>query len=401
MAPILLAALLVRVFLVFAIPFDHRSENLGIRGFNDEPSHLNFVRYLAEHAALPVQTRSVLDADAFLHNDFEYYQAPLFYILAAPAYAALETAWPGKGAFAPRLLSGCFGVLAAAVAFAIGARFGSRAAALCGWLAALFPTTVYFTSLAVNDSLAWVLGAVLLDRILASSPRERGFRDVFPIGVLLGLGLLAKSTLLTWLPLLFVKPLLAAWRDRRPGLLAPAFAAAALGLLAALPYYARNFELYGSPLGMSAGHGPENGLFFEAVWPRLYHFLAWSLVTFWNPLNPGLVFGSGGLQILMAAAAVLTAGIFLLGGWREIRTGRARDVDRLVLVAAVFWAAAGYLHYNLRWLQADARLMFHAFPALAALFALCLGPGVAAGRWSGRQDSNLRLSAPKADALPD
>lgn len=374
LAVILIAACLARLFLISVTPYDHRSENLGIRGFNDELSHINFVRHLAEHASLPVQSRSVLDADAFVHNDFEYYQAPLYYILSAPAFAALEAALPGWGPLAPRLLSGLFGVLTAAVAFAIGARFGSRAAALAGWLVALFPTSVYFTSIAVNDSLAWLLGALLLHRILASSPRDRGFRDVFPLGLLLGLGLLAKSSLLTWLPLLFVKPLIAAWQDRRPGRLLPAFAAVALALLAALPYYARNFELYGSALGMSAGHGPENGLFFASAWTRLHDFLAWTLITFWNPLNPRLVFESVSLQALLVILAGLCAGIFALGGWREFRSGRAWDEDRAVMVSAVLLAAAGYLHYNLNWLQADARLMFHAFPAMAALFALCLGP---------------------------
>lgn len=373
LAPILLSALLVRLLLIAVIPPDHRSENLGITGFNDEPSHVNFVRYLAEHATLPVQTRSVLDSDAFVHNDFEYYQAPFYYILAAPAYAALEAAFPGRGALAPRLLSACFGVLIAAVAFSIGARFGAGSASLCGWLAALFPTSIYFTSLAVNDSLAWLLGAALLHRILASSPRERGFRDVLPLGLLLGLGLLAKSTLLTWLPLLFAKPLLAAWRDRRPAHLVPAFAAAALALTMALPYYLRNFDLYGSPLGMAAGHGAENGLVSEVDWSRWHEFLTWTLVTFWHPLNPYQIFRSGSLQVLLVAVSLLTAGIFLVGGWREVRSGGARDEDRVVLAAAVMLAAAGYLHYNLSWLQADSRLMFHAFPALSALFAMCIG----------------------------
>jgi 4-amino-4-deoxy-L-arabinose transferase-like glycosyltransferase len=391
---------LARLFAIAATPFDYRKENLGLRGFNDEPSHLNFVRHLAEHAELPVQTRSVLDADAFLHNDFEYYQAPLYYILAAPAFAAVEAAFPGKGPFAARLLSGFFGVLIAAVAFSIGARFGPRAACLCGWIAALFPTSIYFTSLAGNDSLAWLMGALLLHRVLASPPRGRGHRDILPLGLLLGLGLLAKSSLLTWLPLLFVKPVLAALRDRRPAYLVPACAAAALALAVAFPYYARNLELYGSPLGMAAGHGVENGLFFEPAWPRWHDFLAWSLVTFWFSPHPGLIFGSGILQGLLVGMSILTAGIFLLGWGRELLAEKAGNGDRTVLIAAVLLAAAGYLHYNLSWLQADARLMFHAFPALVALFALCLSPREAAGlREIGSGQGNPR-SEPAAPATP-
>lgn len=95
---LLLAAVLLRAFLLGATPFGqtvaHRLERL-----NDDPAHLNYVRYLAEHHAFPVQTHHSREP-----GDFEYYQPPLYYLVCAPLYACrlvpslARSPWACRGA---------------------------------------------------------------------------------------------------------------------------------------------------------------------------------------------------------------------------------------------------------------------------------------------------------------
>src|SRR6185369_11701253 len=154
--------------------------------------------------------RSVLDADAFEVNEFEYYQPPLYYMLAAPAYSAAEHAFPGRGAYAIRLVSLALGLLTVAAAGWAGSAFDRRMGTLCATLFAVFPTAAYFSAIAGNDSLAWLAGTAWLGALL-HAPEESRFPRQVGLGLLLGLGMLTKSSLLSLMPMVFLKPWLA-WR---------------------------------------------------------------------------------------------------------------------------------------------------------------------------------------------
>lgn len=397
-------ALLIRVAFLFATPFTDRESRFGILGFNDERAHLNYVRFVAEERALPVQTRSVLDPDAFVHNDFEYYQPPLYYLLAAPLHAAFEAAFPGHGDYGARFLSVILGVLTMAAAYRAGSTFGHRTGLLSASLLACFPTHAYFSALATNDSLAWLIGALLIARLLGPSRYGRGIPESIQLAFLLALGLLTKSTLITLAPLLLVKPLLTAHSRSEAAPIFPALAALLWAFALASPYYARNLIHYGSFLGMESGHGAPDGLMHDFTLPNAYLGLGFTVMTFWNHINLPLGFQLTGMKIFTFALTALSAGILFEGWRRNLRRGMPLNPDHAVLVAACALAAAGYGTYNLRFLESDARLMFQSLAALAVLFALAL-EGVWGGwgteiperdeLWSGRHDSNMRLSAPK------
>ncbi|MBD3239798.1 MAG: hypothetical protein GF331_04380, partial [Chitinivibrionales bacterium] len=100
-------AVLVRLFFVFALPFGDEIGALGLEGLNDEPAHNNYVKYLAAHWRFPVQTQSVADPDALVRNEFEYYQPPLYYLIAAGLHRLFGAE---AGFLLARLLSCAFGL---------------------------------------------------------------------------------------------------------------------------------------------------------------------------------------------------------------------------------------------------------------------------------------------------
>lgn len=369
---ILIAAFLFRLFLMIATPFDDRHRNLGIYGFNDEMSHIHYVRYLAERRALPVQTRSVLDADAFEANEFEYYQPPLYYMLAAPAYAAAEKAFPGRGVYAIRLVSLAFGLLTVAAAGWAGSAFDRRMGNLCATLCAVCPGAAYYTAIAGNDSLAWLAGAAWLGALL-HAPEESRFPRQAGLGLLLGLGMLAKSSLLSLMPLVFLKPWLAWRRTGDWRRLLPPLSVCLIAFAVTLPYYLRNLRLYGSFLALDIGAGAQPNFLEDPSWHRIYAFLSWTVVTFWEPFNVPLGFHSFPIKVLLVSLTVTYAGMLILGGLplSRVRDNGARD-NHLLARAAVALSCAGYLWYNLRFPQSDARLMFH---ALGALFIVSIQAG--------------------------
>ena len=69
-ALLLTAAILLRIVFVFAVPLGPVVER-RLEGLNDEPAHLNYVRYLVEHRSLPIQTGHVRQPGAFGRGDFE------------------------------------------------------------------------------------------------------------------------------------------------------------------------------------------------------------------------------------------------------------------------------------------------------------------------------------------
>lgn len=374
MKGILLAAFLLRLFLVIATPLDDKHRNLGIFGFNDEMSHIHYVRYLSERRAMPVQTRSVLDADAFEANEFEYYQPPLYYMLAAPAYSAAEQAFPGRGVYAIRLVSLAFGLLTVAAAGWAGSAFDRRMGNLCATLFAGFPTAAYFTAIAGNDSLAWLAGTAWLGALL-HAPEEFRFPRQVRLGLLLGLGMLAKSSLLSLMPLVFLKPWLAWRRTGEWRRWLPPVSVCLIAFALALPYYLRNLKLYGSPLAMDIGAGSQPNFLENPSWHRIYEFLSWTVVTFWDPFAPSLGFRNFPVKVLLVLLAGMYAGM-LIAGWLRLPLRRVRDNsargNHLLAWAAIGLSCAGYLWYNLRFPQSDARLMFH---SLGALFIVSIQAG--------------------------
>ena len=120
---------------------------------NNDVGHLDVIKYIVEHRALPAATAS-----------FESYQPPLYYLLAAPFYAASgNVKWV-------QLLSLVFSILTLLVIYRLlycGQTSGRRALLPLCVSDGLFSAAIRMFGLYVsNDTLAILIGAVIVLQVV-------------------------------------------------------------------------------------------------------------------------------------------------------------------------------------------------------------------------------------------
>lgn len=229
----------------------------------DEQAHFNYVKYLAEHRSLPVQT-SMTNAAT---NDWEYYQPPLYYLAQVPIYLTAQAIWGDvhSTVLAMRLLSVALWCVSVWAAWRFVASLGSpdSLVGICVFSMACFlPTHVYLSAMINNDNMVLAIGAWVLVRI---SQGELSWRSAVGTGLLLGLAALSKfSAIIHVVALVAVVGCRQAQGDRQ-------WAAALryLGVVAAVcallvsPWIARNLIVYGSATAEAVANVPYN---WNAIW---------------------------------------------------------------------------------------------------------------------------------------
>lgn len=395
----------------------------------DEVPHFTYVRYLARHGRLPTTT-----------EEHEAFQPPLYYLLGAaltfwiedeadapfamrhnaqydaadpraPKNLLLHTtdeAWPFRGwALAwhlVRLLSILLGAVTVWAIYRLGRLlFPSQpgiSLAMAG-LVAFTPQFLFLSAVANNDNAAtafsalvlWQTAALLYDR----QPRAFWLRSGL-LGLLLGLGLLSKASLLALVPVVMLALVVAAvrWRGvREPGAGAAPFSrrppwilrllgglAISLGLAAAVAgwYFVRNWALYGHPLAWSfvlATNALRQG-------PVTLDVLAWLcrgvFRSFWLGWI-GIAFDEFVYWLIAAACLVALAGFgaWLIRRWCTLDAELRWALGLLGLHAAI--TLASLLQWTATVLGTDqGRLIYPLLPAVMLLLAVGWA-WWARGRW--------------------
>lgn len=381
----------------------------------DEIWHFSFIQVLATQGSLPVQPAE--GKDMWLR---ESGQPPLYYLLAAPFIALLDTsdfpnfvrfnvahpavtptsesdapnvfihtpheAFPYKGAVLAvhivRLLTVLWGAGTIVGAFLVAReivpdRPGLALAAAT--IAAFNPHFIYISSVVNNDAAAaclCTLGLWLAIRL----GRETGFltRNPVSLGLVLGLALLSKVSALA-LPMPVALALLLTWWRDRDGraLLRRALIVFGLAALVSGWWYVRNWLLYGDPLAWRVW------LADIGVHPidlaELLRQFGHVGTSFWSPyddLFPPLVFWALGLVAVLA-----TAGWVKLIVQRGLRTG----VNAGGLLLAGTWFVllfASLVRYMTTTPSAEGRLLFPGIAAFSLLLVLGL-EAIISRRWAG------------------
>lgn len=368
----------------------------------DEPGHYNYARILAAEQRLPRA-----------EEEHEAFQPPLLYALAAPLVGLGDveqlpllanadfTLEPGGPSFllvhtaAERfpyagwaagwhLMRALSAVLAAVTAFACfqTAMLLSGGLPAAGVIAvaglALMPQFSLVHGAATNDSLAVALGSLLVYRSVGLVRRPARRRRLLAIGVIWGLAILAKVSLL----------------------------AAGLGLAAAIwagrrgrRAWPRVRESVRDLIALGAGAGIVSGPWFALNTIRYGHPLAWELVEGTNAVREGAIAWLSDLTglyrsywlsyvgmglpswfyVVSLAATVLVLAL-ALRGWARAGSPALRTSTPVLLL----WALGFFVSW-VRWAMAvmgtdQARLLY---PAAAALVPL-IGSGAALGmgrRW--------------------
>ena len=222
----------------------------------DEPSHADYIEYLATEHQLPIygETRYIYNPKRFnAHATIP----PLYYVLSVPMQLAtrdLPRDWQQQ--FAVRMISVLLGLITVILAYRLGRLlvpqrplFGLACAAVVG-----FNPMFTFMSAAINsDNLITTIYAALMllwaHGIMRNQPPTR--RWLIGLGGLLGAGLLTKPTIVPGIVVSGMVLLWLAWRDRSwRSFGRSCMWVGAIALLLSGWWYVRNWQLYGEPTGV-------------------------------------------------------------------------------------------------------------------------------------------------------
>jgi len=359
----------------------------------DEPAHYNFVRFIVETGTLPVLEFG--DYDQKFNEQFtnpantpklpidplryEFHQPPLYYLLAAPIYALT-----GGDLFALRLVSVAFGGALIVVAYLIVRQIKpDRPELALGTAAfvAFVPQHVAMMAGVNNDSLAELLLAlILLQTIRVLNEREK--RSWLWLGVLLGLGLITKTTDYLAVPIVFFAALLSSPRDTTGVIRRLSFVFIPVLAFGGL-WWLRDLSVYGGfdILGLARHNAVVVGQPLTSEWiarlgfgPFLIGALTTTFHSFWGqfgwmgvPMPDGVYLALGALSI----AAVV-------GGSWSLRSSSRDDsysdsslpFSRPLLILLAFFTFAAYVWYNLTFVQHQGRYLFPALMPLGLMFSI-------------------------------
>lgn len=350
--------LAARLVLALVTPLEDRPG--GIPYFNDEKAHLNYVRYLAVWNELPVQTSSILDG--IEKAEFEYYQAPLYYLLVRPFYA-LGSRWtPGRELYWVRAVSIVFSALSLIVLYLAARRFfpDYRTALGVLLLASLGGIPLRFGSLVTNDSLFFTISCLYFALILEIRANGCDVR-LFIAGIVVAVaGLWTKASFVLMLPLLPAVLLFGparSWVKCIIGLAVP--------LAAIFPWYLRNDSLYGRFIPLHVASGPPVPITLENAVERITitaNYFVRSLVFPYDGLWGGLLD-----KVLYPLEGIAFLGLVILGLWFLRRFNPAFF---LVFLGGTAFNVIGYFYLNYLFPQAEARHIIPALPFILVLLAL-------------------------------
>jgi 4-amino-4-deoxy-L-arabinose transferase-like glycosyltransferase len=364
----------------------------------DEPAHFNYIRHLAQTGTLPVLEQGDYPHD-YLEEikvrgfpphmsidpiRYESWQPPLYYLLATPIYHASSALPLAQQVIALRLFSVFLGCILLVVAYrVIGQIFPERPAlSLCAVaFIATVPMHIAMTAAINNDTLAELILALILWRLIRQlNQPSQGIRPHLITGLLVGFGLITKSTTYVALPLV---ALTWAWQTDRSWQKAAATLVPAVTI--SLPWFVRNVLTYGltDPLIMSRHSDVVIGQLRTDEWLAQHSavraaqiFLTTTFHSFWAqfgwmgfPVDQRIY---SALALLCALVAIGIASFAFITFRKGEVLSTAQKKAATLLLLSLSLTLGSYLWYNLQFVQHQGRYLFPASIPLSLLFALGL-----------------------------
>jgi len=408
----------------------------------DEPAHYNYVAQVASQGCCPViqagdwdspyleQLKAARFAPELLTRfdtiQYEDHQPPLYYLIQALVYRLSD-----GSLVVMRLVSAAFGLGIIACAWAIPRRLlpdQPQVALGTAAFVAFLPQHVALLASVNNDSLAWLLVAVLIWLTVRYILGDR--IPVWGLGLLMGIALLTKLSAIFMVGVIGLAILLRqASSLQRPAssqnndrsnskplaisyqlsAMSKAWAAFLLPtLLLGGIWWARNVSVYGFPdvFGLrehdrivadqlrTSTFMAENGV--QGYWS---HALRTTFTSFWGQFGwMGLPLWDWLYTLLLVVTAVLVVGLVIRKklsaiSYQPSAADEARLVPSLLTVGRLAWlllalcallAALQYGYYNLEFLQLQARYMFTGLVPFGIGLALGMEAwrGWLLGRWA-------------------
>jgi hypothetical protein len=332
----------------------------------DEAAHVEYVRYIVDRHALPTVAESATE------STYEYYQPPLYYITMAFLWFATPDSPVEIQVRFFRVMNALLSLISLVASFHLARIVVPGAVevrlAVVAFMAFL-PTYVGNSSTLNNDVMSYAfasVGFLLFAGIVRS--RTIRLRSAVMLGLVVGLGLLTKTTLLPVAGAM-VLGLWVVESSRRTRAIGIAVFLLMLAVTAA-PWYLRDLWFYGSPLVFG------NRAITSDLWTVGQMF--W---TFWaafgefnqiaSPLGNRLFFVSTLIGVSGAALCL----------WRR-RHSVGPDARKLISVfgLAVCFQIAAVCYYGFAYGQGQGRFLYPVLPLIAIVVVLgwreCLPSGL-------------------------
>lgn len=325
----------------------------------DERAHGRYLVWLEATHELPVMG----EADP---EYYESHQPPLYYILGMPLY---DTSIPHgfiPDATRVRLLSMILGALSILVIYrAVMAAFGDDRLALgAAGFTAFLPTHVMLSSMVSNDILAeLIFGLALL--LMVSKP---SMWNTLALGVVLGLGLVTKTTCLLLFPAAILAFILV---QRRP--IKHVAAIFGISLIIGGWWLARNQILYGDFLAMKQFMQAFEHTAKPAYWlshgftPAMYWVLVglWTFASFWGVFGHMNLFMPTWVYVCLGVATIAAK----IGWFKGVRSFPERRIV-LLYVFVIALVVLVFVRFNISFFQAQGRYLYPAILPLSVGWVL-------------------------------
>ena len=339
-------------------------------GAPDERQHTNYVRHLVNEKSFPVFDPKSSD----LYETYQSHQPPLYYLVAAPFSAVAggdddAEKWPLR--FVNVILGGLviWGIFVGIRRLTGNEITGLIAAAMTAFL----PMFLALSAAVSNDMTLFLVGVWLMNVIALGWEKSWALKRCLLLGVVLGLGVLTKTTAVVLIPValygLFAK------KDRRPDVKGVA-ACIAIALIIALPWLIRNQSLYGDPLAIKAfqeasvGNLPASEAMERAGGAGQYWFsfiVPVAMQGFWGVFGYFDVFLPNGVYLVLNLVAVALFGGFI---YSFFKADEALKRTNTLLLIMLLMVGAAFVSYNLNYYQAQGRYLYPAIFAISGALAI-------------------------------
>lgn len=342
----------------------------------DEGPHGKYIGFLTENMRFPV-------FDAADRTNYEFHQPPLYYILGTPFYMVGKLADLHDPDSMARLLSIILGAISIYLIYlSLQMIFNDSRISLAGaGYAAFLPTHVMLSSSVSNDILTELVYSAIFLLFVIQLKENLTWRKTIITGLLLGAGILTKTTCLVLFPIYGVMILLMLVRKSASFKVCAShfFAASGIALLIGGGWLVRNTLLYGDPFGLKLfqtafEHTAKPEFFFNqglSVFQYLEVVTTWTFASFWGVFGHMKVFMPTWIYIILAVISIPFAVVSLITWVKMIKA----DINQKYIMALSITLLAAmllsFLRFNMIFFQAQGRYLYPALIPFTILF--CLG----------------------------
>jgi 4-amino-4-deoxy-L-arabinose transferase-like glycosyltransferase len=340
-------------------------------GAPDELEHVDYIKFILAGKGLPVLDPQNPNGGA----GYQSHQPPFFYgletlIAKLTGQSDLDTKTAGLILRSFNVIIGCVNVIGV---FFLGFwGFGRKEVGLAAAaFVALLPMNLALSGAVSNDPLLFALCTWTLAVASLASNQGWTLKRGIIVGVLIGLACLTKTTAVALIPAV----LIGAYYSKPKPSAKVVWAAAAIVLVMAAPWWLRNQSLYGDPFAMKAF----NAAFVNSPTRASLHWdwgrylsmefdLTWrSFIGFFGYMDIPLPQG-------VAAAAALVLAIMAVGGVLALRKPESASGKTTAIMNTAFICLVilSYVSFNIKYFQAQARYLFPAIGPICVGFGLGL-----------------------------